>query len=254
MMRNPMRSLEKMAAHARVLNALQRGLVVSCQPVDDGPFDDHDAVLRYAKAAVIGGAKGLRIEGAARLHHLRQAIAIPIIGIVKRDLIDSPIRITPFLEDVRALANAGADIIAIDATSRARPVSVSAQLAEIHAHDCLAMADCSNDEDAETAFAMGFDLIGTTLSGYTGSASDVPTLPDFAFLERLVKRGMRVMAEGRFNTPEQAAHAIALGAWSVTVGTAITRAEIVTEWFSGAIAAAHHCPPSLEMKQNSELV
>jgi N-acylglucosamine-6-phosphate 2-epimerase len=253
-MRNPLHSLKQTAAHAHVLHAIRCGLVVSCQPVEDGPFDAHDAVLRYAKAAVIGGAKGLRIEGAARLRYLRSAIDIPIIGIVKRDLADWPVRITPFLDDVRALADAGADIIAVDATLRARPFRVDELLTEIHTLGCIAMADCSNDDDAAAASAMGFELIGTTLSGYTGLPSDVPVPPDFALLERLTKRGLRVMAEGRFNTPEQAARAIALGAWSVTVGTAITRAEVVTEWFSDAIVAAQHSSTSTETKQNSELV
>ena len=43
---------------------------------------------------------------------------VPIIGIVKRDLEDSPVRITPFIEDAEALADAGADVVAFDATDR----------------------------------------------------------------------------------------------------------------------------------------
>jgi putative N-acetylmannosamine-6-phosphate epimerase len=65
----------------------------------------------------------------------------------------------------------------------------------------------------------------------------VPTEPDFAFIRSIAAHIPRVMAEGRFNTPTQAAAAIEAGAWSVTVGTAITRTEVVTGWFADALKA-----------------
>lgn len=74
-------------------------------------------------------------------------MSVPIIGIVKRDLEDSPVRITAYIEDVDALAQAGADIIAIDGTDRPRPVPVETLLARIHHHGLLAMTDCSTPED-----------------------------------------------------------------------------------------------------------
>lgn len=107
-----------------VLSKIQNGLIASCQPVDDGPMDKPEIVAAMAQASVIGGAKGIRIEGVENLKATRAAVDVPIIGIVKRDLPDTPIRITPFLEDIDALAEAGADIIAVDGTSRTRPVSI----------------------------------------------------------------------------------------------------------------------------------
>ncbi|MFN6887679.1 N-acetylmannosamine-6-phosphate 2-epimerase, partial [Proteus mirabilis] len=62
----------------------------------------------------------------------RPLIDVPIIGIVKRDLPDSPVRITPWLNDIEALAAAGADIIAFDGTDRLRPVPVKALLEHVH--------------------------------------------------------------------------------------------------------------------------
>jgi N-acylglucosamine-6-phosphate 2-epimerase len=53
---------------------------------------------------------------------------------------------------------------------------------------------------------------------------------------------MRVMAEGRFNTPAQAAAALQAGAWAVTVGSALTRLEHATRWFCDALAGA--APPA----------
>nr|WP_010133178.1 putative N-acetylmannosamine-6-phosphate 2-epimerase [Microbulbifer agarilyticus] len=214
---------------------LSSGLIVSCQPVDHGPLDTDDVVVRLAKAALAGGAGGVRIEGAARVAKVRDAIPDAlIIGIVKRDLADSPVRITPFHEDVEALATAGATVIAIDATQRIRPVPTLALLKHINQLGKIAMADCSSFEDAERAFAAGAAIVGTTLSGYTGGP--VPSEPDYALLQKFCAYFPRVMAEGRFNTPEHCMKAREIGAWAVTVGTAITRTEVVTGWFSDAMS------------------
>jgi N-acylglucosamine-6-phosphate 2-epimerase len=213
-------------------------LAVSCQPVDDGPMDRDDIVVALALAACVGGAGAVRIEGAVRVAKVLAAFdgktSAPVIGIVKRDLADSPVRITPFVEDVHALAAAGADVIAVDGTGRVRPATREALLAAIREGGAVAMADCSSFADARSAHALGFDIIGTTLSGYTDSAT--PIEPDYDFISALKNAGInRVMAEGRFNRPEQAQNAIRLGAWAVTVGTAITRTEVVTSWFAEAI-------------------
>ena len=215
-------------------NRLRNGLIVSCQPVDHGPMDDDETVIRLARAAIAGGAEGLRIEGAARLQKVRCALPDAlIIGIVKRDLENSPVRITVLPEDVRALAEAGADVIAVDATNRVRPVPASQLIEQINQLGKIPMGDCSSLQDAEGAFAAGAAIVGTTLSGYTGGP--VPAEPDFALLRTLCSKFPRVMAEGRFNTPADCAEARRIGAWAVTVGTAITRTEVVAEWFAQAM-------------------
>jgi N-acylglucosamine-6-phosphate 2-epimerase len=222
---------------------LRGRLVVSCQPVDGGPLDDDGLVARMAQAAVAGGAAALRIEGAARLACVRAAVQVPLIGIVKRALPDSPVRITPWLDDVRALVAAGADVVAVDATQRQRPFSVAQLQAAIHAQGAIAMADAAGDADALKAWAMGFPIVGSTLSGYTGGPQDlVPTAPDLDLVQRLSAAGCRVMAEGRYDTPARAADALKAGAWAVTVGSAITRLEVVTGWFAQALSAAAKGP------------
>jgi putative N-acetylmannosamine-6-phosphate epimerase len=155
-----------------------------------------------------------------------------VIGLIKRDLVGSEVRITPLLEDVDALAQAGAGIIAVDATQRLRPVPVADLVARIRAHGCLAMADCATEGDARAAKALGFDILGSTLSGYTGGP--VPEEPDLELVASLRAIGGFVMAEGRYNRPEDVARALQYGADAVTVGTAITRTEIVTGWFARA--------------------
>lgn len=204
--------------------AADGGLIVSCQPVPDSPLDKPEIVAAMALAAEQAGAVALRIEGVENLRATRAVVSLPIIGILKRDLADSPVRITAFLDDVDALAQAGADIIAIDGTDRVRPVPVAALLARIHQHHCLACRQ------------LGAEIIGTTLSGYT--TPETPDEPDLALVKALRDAGCRVIAEGRYNTPAQAAEAMRHGAWAVTVGSAITRLEHICQWYTTAMKKA----------------
>ncbi|HED3301750.1 N-acetylmannosamine-6-phosphate 2-epimerase [Klebsiella quasipneumoniae] len=209
------------------------GLIVSCQPVPGSPLDKPEIVAAMALAAEQAGAVALRIDGVENLRAVRAQVKVPIIGIIKRDLDDSPVRITPYLEDIDALMQAGADIIAVDGTERARPVPVATLLARIHQHKLVAMADCSSLEDGLACQALGAEIIGTTLSGYTMAYT--PDEPDLELVKALAEAGCRVNAEGRYNTPAQAAEAIRHGAWAVTVGSAITRLEHICQWYNTAL-------------------
>lgn len=221
-----------------VLQRLKGGLVASCQPVDDGPMDRPDIVVAMARAAVAGGAVGLRIEGVDNLRAVRPVVDVPIIGIVKTDLTDSPVRITVTVDDALALADAGADIIAYDATPRARPSAREAVLAAILGRGLIAMADCATLDDGRTALAGGAAILGSTLSGYTAETAGRDDGPDFELIAAFRALGTFVMAEGRVNTPELAAKAMLAGADAVTVGSALTRLEHVTEWFATAVRSA----------------
>src|SRR4051794_39193883 len=147
------RSARARVAGMSAIAELAGGLVVSCQPVPGGPFDTIEGVLAFARAASSAGARALRIEGAENVAAVAEALDLPIIGLIKRDLPDSPVRITPFLEDVAALAAAGAAVIAVDATDRPRPMPVGALLNTARAAGALAMADCATLADAEAALA-----------------------------------------------------------------------------------------------------
>lgn len=221
-----------------VLQRLKGGLVASCQPVDDGPMDRPDIVAAMARAAVAGGAVGLRIEGVDNLRAVRPVVDVPIIGIVKTDLTDSPVRITVTVDDALALADAGADIIAYDATPRARPSAREDVLAAILGRGLIAMADCATLEDGRVALAGGAAILGSTLSGYTAETAGRDDGPDFELIAAFHALGAFVMAEGRVNTPELAAKAMLAGADAVTVGSALTRLEHVTEWFATAVRSA----------------
>jgi putative N-acetylmannosamine-6-phosphate epimerase len=217
------------------LDSLSGRLIVSCQPVVGGPMDSPAFVAGLALAAVAGGAAGLRIEGLANLLAVRAVTDVPVIGLIKRAETSHDVYITPLPRDVVALCEAGADIVAFDATQRPRPATVQALAAAAHAAGALAMADLASDADAAQALAAGVDILGTTLSGYTGGP--VPDEPDLALVMALTRLGPPVFAEGRYHTPKQAAAAIAAGATAVVVGSAITRVEHITSWFADAVRA-----------------
>ena len=162
-----------------------------------------------AAAAVAGGASGVRIEGVENLRAARAAVSVPIIAILKRDLDESPVRITPYAADVRALAEAGADIIAYDATDRVRPEPAAALVAAIREAGCIAMADSATSEDGRRALAHGAAILGTTLSGYTDETAGQGDGVDTALIAAFADLGVFVMAEGRLNTPDRAAAAMA---------------------------------------------
>ncbi|WP_439294836.1 N-acetylmannosamine-6-phosphate 2-epimerase [Lonepinella sp. BR2882] len=224
-------------SHSDVLTQITKGFISSCQPVDDGPMDKPEIVAAMAQASQHGGAAGLRIEGVENLKAARPFVTIPIIGIKKRDLPDSPVRITPFLQDIEDLAAAGADIIAVDGTNRPRPVDIESAVKKIHECGCLAMADCSNLEEGLYCQKLGFDIVGSTMSGYT--SGEIPKEPDYQLVKDLKAAGCFVMAEGRYNTPELAKTAIEIGADAVTVGSALTRLEHIVSWFANAVKSAN---------------
>jgi len=217
---------------------LKGGLIASCQPVNDGPMDYPDTVGAMAAAAVAGGAAGIRIEGVENVRAARPRINVPIIGIVKANLSETDARITVCTKDVDDLVEAGADIVAFDATDRPRTDDRFIVLQHILSNGVKAMADCSCLDDGIWAFENGADILGTTLSGYTVATKRPSSAPDFELIKRLRNLSAFVMAEGRFDTPELAARAISAGADAVTVGSVLTRLEVVTNRFACAIQSA----------------
>ncbi len=212
--------------------------MVSCQPVVDGPMDNVAMVTAMALAAQNGGAAGLRIDSIESVRSVAAASVLPVIGIVKRVLSDSPVIITPLIEDVDGLADAGASIIAYDATQRDRPVPTADIVRRINELGLLAMADCACFDDGRQALDEGAQILGTTLSGYAYDLLPEQSPPDLALVQEFAALDAYVIAEGRFRTPDEAGEAISRGANSVVVGSAITRIENVTGWFSDAIEDA----------------
>jgi N-acylglucosamine-6-phosphate 2-epimerase len=222
-----------------LLTRLKGGLIVSCQAQQDEPLHGASHMAVMAQAAAQGGAVAIRCESPQDIRAIRQAVALPLIGLWK--LGDKGVYITPHREAALAVAEAGADIIAIDATARPRVESLGSLIPYIR--DTLkkpVMADVSSLDEGVSAQLAGASLVGTTLAGYTGTppATDEP---DWALLKALVGAlAVPVILEGRVWTPEQAKHGLELGAWAVVVGSAITRPQMITRRFAQALESQAH--------------
>jgi N-acylglucosamine-6-phosphate 2-epimerase len=189
----------------------------------------------------MGGAVGIRAREPENVRAVCAAVSIPVIGITKGEFKDGSVLITPELQDVQALLDAGAAIIAADATKRTRPNGLSGRqfISECRKKwDVPLMADIATLEEGLAAEEEGVSLIGTTLAGYTPYTKKTSEdEPDWELLKSLVRRAKTpIIAEGRIWTPEQAKKALELGAYAVVVGTAITRPRIVTRKFVDALA------------------
>jgi glucokinase-like ROK family protein len=228
-----------------VLTEMRGRLVVSCQAPDTDPFRDSGSMARFAVAAVQGGAAGIRACGADDVRAIRAAVSLPILGIEKSLHADGSILITPSVEGARALAEAGADLIALDCTERGVRYGALARLQRIRAElGVPVLADIATVEEAQAAVQAGAAAVLTTMRGYTRQTAHV-TAFDSAFIADLCRSlTVPVIAEGRIDTPEMAKEAIRRGAWCVVVGTAITRPEELTRRFAKAVALAlQESPP-----------
>lgn len=210
------------------LNSLYHGLIISCQAPADSPLHAPPVIAAMAQAAVNQGAVAVRIDTPAHVKEVRQRVRVPIIGLWKQEIPAYEVYITPLFEHAEVIASAGADIIAIDATLRARPESetVATLIKRIHGElGKLVMADVDTIEAAIAAAESGADMVATTLYGYTAQTQkQVP--PGFELLAQMTEQlKVPAICEGGIASPQMAQQALALGAYAVVVGTAITGIE-----------------------------
>lgn len=224
------------------INKLKGRLVVSCQALPHEPLHSSFIMGRMALAAKEGGAAGIRANTKEDIREIQSQVGLPVIGIVKRDYEGSSVYITPTLREVEELMEVQPEIIAMDATGRPRPGGVTLdnffrELKQKYPEQ-LWMADCSTVEEALHADALGFDFIGTTMVGYTEESKGMHIeADDFSILRQIVAKAEHpVIAEGNINTPEKAKRVIELGAFSVVVGSIITRPQLITKSFVQALS------------------
>ncbi|MEU8354470.1 putative N-acetylmannosamine-6-phosphate 2-epimerase [Nonomuraea sp. NPDC048882] len=201
------------------------------------PMRDPGTMCRIAQAAAAGGAAGIRAQGIEDLRRIRAALDLPLIGLWKDG--DGEVFITPTLDHALAVAETGADIVAVDGTLRPRPGGRTFAEIVVAVHDRtgrLVMADVSTYEEGVAAAEAGADVVGTTLAGHT-PYSRPGAGPDLELVAALSHDlPVPVIAEGRIHTPEQAAAAVEAGAHAVVVGTAITHPTTITRWFADSVS------------------
>ena len=218
------------------LDRIRNGLIVSCQASPGSPLANRGLMSYMAEAAEAGGAVAIRAEGLQDISEIKKAVSLPIVGLIKLKSENTPVIITPLLENVYALMEAGVDLIAVDATLRKRFDGTLGNefVAQATAIGAKVLADIDDLESAIAAEKSGAVAVCTTLSGYTNGP--VPEFPDLDLVKSCTTNcAVPVIAEGRFNTPELTKQAFDAGAWSVCVGSAITDPWLSTKRFIKAI-------------------
>ena len=171
-----------------------KGLIVSCQAKPGSPLRNPQVMAAMAQAAEVGGAIGIRANGAEDIAAIRALVKLPIIGINKVVHDGYDVFITPTLESARQVAQAGAEIIALDGTLRPRPDGLTAKEAlQLYKKELglPVMADISTLEEGLAAaeqqnpqmilLDLGLpDIDGQTLVGYLRGIAGLAQVPIIA--------------------------------------------------------------------------
>ena len=217
---------------------LPKGLIVSCQAPVNSPLHDPYVIAAMAEAAVNNGAVAVRIDTPIHIQAVRQKVQVPIIGLWKQVITGSDVYITPQFHHAVAVSEAGADIIAIDATTRNRPGDE--KLADIitlidQKLNKPVMADVDTYEAAQLAVNAGADIVGTTLFGYTEATKNFSP-PGWELLTQIIENlDTFVICEGGVSSPQMARKALDLGADAVVVGGAITGIDLLVKAYNSAL-------------------
>ena len=225
----------------RSIESVYHKLIVSCQALPEEPLHSSFIMGRMAVAAKEGGAGGIRANSVEDIKEIQKNVDLPIIGIIKRDYPGYAVRITPTIREVDELMQVEPDVIAVDATCRVRPdgkriEEFYAEIREKYPQQLL-MADCSTMKEMLFADELGFDFIGTTLVGYTeeSKGSHIET-NDFELIRALIQQVKHpVIGEGNIDTPQKLKRVMEIGVYSLVVGSAITRPQLITKNFTDAL-------------------
>lgn len=219
-----------------IINRFKNGLIVSCQMEKHAPCYSDDMVELMAKAAVWGGACGLRIEGIENIRNIKSKFDIPVIGLIKIFSDDTEVFMTPTMKEVDELVKLETDIIAIDGTRREingrRGMDIIADIKKKYPSQ-LILADVRDEEEALECALLGADFVAPTFYRFKKDAksTDLPDWEMFSRMCRLCKNKSYVIMEGKIWTPDDAIRALYYGALAVVVGSAITRPHLITRRF-----------------------
>lgn len=217
-----------------------KGLIVSAQALEGNPFRNSEALALMAESAMLGGAVAIRANGVEDISAMRRRVSIPIIGIDKQKDSSGRTVITPTYEGAKRIFEAGANIIALDATFYPSDISEDRKTLIERIHNelgALVMADISTLDEAKAAAEMGVDAVSTTLAGYVPGAlhtAEELYLPDFTLLSQIVKANLscKIVAEGRVWGGEHLSEAFRIGADAVVIGKAITNPMAITRYYT----------------------
>lgn len=232
-----------MATKKQTLQALKGQLIVSCQAYEDNPLYGVENMATLAQCVLEGGAGGIRLCWPKTIRRIRPFCNKPIVGINKImpkgdfDVLQS-VYITPTLASAIEVIEAGCDVVALDGTFRERQngerlEDIVGELRERYPNVVL-MADLATIEEGVACAQIGFDIVASTLSGYTKETQSRSEMePDYDLIEALKREtGLFVNAEGRVWDLSQLDKAWACGADMVSIGAAITNPMKTTSFLT----------------------
>ena len=225
-----------------IMEKLRKGIIVSCQAYEGNPFFSPQDILKFALCAKIGGAVGLRLSWPENIKVVKSKIDLPIIGINKKVSdggYDSRnnIIITPTYDAAVEIIEAGCDIVALDGRLIAGRTYQQLKymvdnLKEKYPH-ILLMADIGTIEDGLICERVGFDILSSTLSGYTHTSLNKYDGPDYEIIRELkIKTNCYINAEGRIWELSHLDKVMQMGADTVTIGSSITYPHLIAERFN----------------------
>lgn len=216
-------------------------LIVSCQAGPGEPLYVEEKSIMYlmARAAKQAGTPAIRTSSIRDVTAIKEETGLPVIGLIKIWYEGYESYITPTMKEVDELVAAETDVIALDCTNRKRGdgKNICEFIAEVRTKypDAILMADVSTYEEGVTAWKLGMDIVGTTMSGYT-DYSPKSDEPDYELVRRLSEKlDIPVIGEGRIRSPKQAVQMLDAGAFAVVVGGAITRPLEIAARFIQAV-------------------
>ena len=193
--------------------------------------------MKLAESSLMAGVKVLRLQGVEAIRHIKGKTGAPVIALIKRHYDGSPVYITPTMREVDELLSTDAEVIGLDATQRPRPhgEKLCDLLQKVHGAGRLAMADCDTLESAMEAERLGFDVVGTTLAGYTDNRP-ISLGPDLELLREMVQMvSIPVIAEGRYSEKWQVQTALRIGAKAIVMGAALNDTPVLTKRYLSVV-------------------
>lgn len=216
-----------------LIEILKGKLIVSCQALEDEPLHGSIYMRKMALAAKEGGAAAIRANGVLDIKAIKEEVDLPIIGLIKRSYESCDVYITPTKKEIMELVESGCEIIAMDATNRCQITfqELKEKVDLVHQHGLLALADISTYNEGLNAEKAGFDIVSTTLSGYTKYSTQSEE-PDYKLVKQLKKAlKIPVIAEGRIFNDCQLKKMLKSKPHAIIIGSSITRPKVITERF-----------------------
>ena len=217
------------------MSALKSGLIVSLTPSPQSPWKRPDDIARLAAAAAEGGAVAVKVDGPHAVKAVKAlSPALTVLAVNIDDSHGGVVRITPTTVHARALADAGADVIELEADAEKRRMDGQNLLEVIGEFVRLGppiKAGVGRPEDAVLAVRAGASYVSSSTSGYTLDLAKMK-LPDIDLVGRLVRAvAVPVIAERGYSSPCEVRAALDAGALAVVVGSAIVDPVWLTRHF-----------------------